>query len=392
MKQKHTLVPHVKPAAIKTFCTFAWLALLTVSSGYASDQLNQTEAPDGFYVGADTIPSYALPIVSNDGGPLTVQIHEDGDFIPKSFAISATDKIPGGYLVKIIGQSTNGMMDLPSIVIIAKHKAFFGYARRVSSSKTVALLLGNHEEAVAVASMLEKRFALPSVPIGLSVTNPTANEYTVQDLSPSTNWHWDQAIVDALLAYGSHTDDRSASLTSALAYSRLMSIARVNGMPESPSEFPLPNFEAGPGRPMPIHVNFYCINDHYPNYLLCQYDIDEKNYNQSDESGWFNAAIKQIRRSGPKKFPPIKWIAVVIDNRADWKGGGTFEQCYKLGAIFKASDVFDSSRKLSQLIADAKMDRHPFKYDPLQPTPGDEQRWLIVERHAAVNQTNTVSN
>jgi hypothetical protein len=281
---------------------------------------------------------------------------------------------------------------LPGIVIIANHKAYFGYARRVSSSNTVALLLGNREEAEAVNSMLEKRFALPPVPIGLSVTNPAANEYTVQDLSPSANWHWDQAMADALLAYGSHTDDRDAAISSALAYSRLMTIARVNRMPEPLSEFPLPNFEAGPGRPLPIHVNFYGINDHYPNYLLCQYDVDEKNYNQSDEPEWFNAALKQIRRSGPKIFPPIKWIAVIIDNRADWKGAGTFEQGYKVGAIFKASDVFDSSRKFSQSIADTDLDRHPFKYDQLQPTPGDEQRWLIVERHAATNSPTTGSN
>jgi hypothetical protein len=125
--------------------------------------------------------------------------------------------------------------------------------------------------------------------------------------------------------------------------------------------------------------------------MLCQYDVDEKNYNQSDEPEWFNAALKQIRHSGSKKFPPIKWIAIVIDNRADWKGAGTFDQCYKVGAIFKASDVFDSSHKVAQLIADAHMDRHPFKYDQLQPTPGDEQRWIIVEHHAATNHLSTSS-
>ena len=120
--------------SMKLLSTFALLALLTVSSGYAADQLNQTEAPDGFYVGADTAPSYALPIVSNGGDPVTVQIHEDGDFIPKHFSISATDKIPGGYLLKVDGQNANRMTDLPGIVIIANHKAYFGYARRVSSS------------------------------------------------------------------------------------------------------------------------------------------------------------------------------------------------------------------------------------------------------------------
>jgi hypothetical protein len=194
-------------------------------------------------------------------------------------------------------------------------------------------------------------------------------------------------MADALLAKANQDHDYGVIS----AYSKMMSIARVNGMPESPSEFPFPNVEGYALHPVPAYVNFYGINDRYPDYLLCEYDVDEKNYNQADETGWFNKALKQIRHFGPKKFPPLEWIAVVIDNRADWKGAGTFEQCYKVGAIFKASDVFDSSHKLSQLIADAGMDRHPFKYDQLQPTPGDQQRWLIVERHAATNHPPTNS-
>ena len=59
----------------------------------------------------------------------------------------------------------------------------------------------------------------------------------------------------------------------------------------------------------------------------------------------------------------------------------------KVGAIFKASDVFDSSHDLSQLVAHAEMDRHPFKYDTTQPTPGEQQRWVIVEQHATNNPT-----
>jgi hypothetical protein len=148
-----------------------------------------------------------------------------------------------------------------------------------------------------------------------------------------------------------------------------------SGSAVHPSRFTTSSFKALFTHYKRRGTKFYCINDYYPDYLLCQYDVDEKNYSQSDESGWFKAALKQIRHSGPKKFPPIKWIAIIINNRAEWNGASTFEKCYKAGAIFKASDVFDSSRKFSQLIADADMDRHPFKYDQLQPTPGDAQRW-----------------
>jgi hypothetical protein len=152
-----------------------------------------------------------------------------------------------------------------------------------------------------------------------------------------------------------------------------------------PSDWPFPNYQTGPGRPLPIHVNFYCINDHFPTYLLCEYDINEQNYSETNEPTWFKAALKQVRLSGLKKFPPLKWIAVIIINRAGWNGAGTFELAHKVGAIFKADDVFNSTRDLSQLVADAKMDRHPFKYDTQQPTPGEQQRWLIVEQHAATN-------
>ncbi len=149
----------------------------------------------------------------------------------------------------------------------------------------------------------------------------------------------------------------------------------------------LPNYQAGPLNPPPIHLNFYAINDHYQTYLLCQYDVDEKNYDQSGESGWFQAALKQIRKLGPTKFPPIRWVAVIICNRAEWKDVSTIDQAHKVGAIFKAGDVFDSSSNLSKLIAGAEMDRHPFKYDTSQPTPGEQQRWIIVERHATNNPT-----
>jgi hypothetical protein len=152
-----------------------------------------------------------------------------------------------------------------------------------------------------------------------------------------------------------------------------------------PSEWPFPNYQTGPGRPLPICVNFYCINDHYPTYLLCAYDVQETNYDQGNEPKWFKASLKQIRGSGPKQFPPIQWVAVMIVNRAERDN----EKCCKVAAIFKTDDVFDSSRDLSQMIANAPIDRQPFKNDSQQPTPGEQQRWMIVERHAATNNPTT---
>jgi hypothetical protein len=154
-----------------------------------------------------------------------------------------------------------------------------------------------------------------------------------------------------------------------------------------PSERPFPNYQTGPGRPLPNYLNFYTMDDHFPMYLQCEYAVEEKSYNPSDEKKWFKAALKQIRRSGPTNFPPVKWIAVAIRNVAEHKDASTFEPSFKVGAIFKASDVFDSSSDLSRLVAQAQMDRHPFKYDTSRPTPGEQQRWMIVEEHAANNPT-----
>jgi hypothetical protein len=184
----------------------------------------------------------------------------------------------------------------------------------------------------------------------------------------------------------SNETERAAALREAFQYAAKQAEDRAHGVPLPPSQFPFPNYDAGPLRPPPILVNVYCMNDHYPDYLLCQYDVDEKNYDRSNEPKSFKAALKQVRHSGPKEFPPIKWVAIIIYNRGDYKDENTtFEQCTKVGAIFKASDVFDSSHDLSQMIAAAAMDRHPFKYDTTQPTPGEQQRWIIVEQHAATN-------
>jgi hypothetical protein len=160
---------------------------------------------------------------------------------------------------------------------------------------------------------------------------------------------------------------------------------RLHGLPPPPSEFHFPNVEGYAHHPPPIKVNFYRIDDRFPVYLLCEYDVDEKHYSTNNEAGWFKASLKQIRHYGPEKFPPLKWIALIIVNDGEYKDVNTFESCRKVGAIFKADEVFDSSVSLSQLVAQADRNRHPFKYDTSQPTDGEEQRWIIVEHHAATN-------
>jgi hypothetical protein len=175
----------------------------------------------------------------------------------------------------------------------------------------------------------------------------------------------------------------------ALAYAEKVREERLGNPPTN--EVALPNPEGGPGMPFPIGVDFYETDPRYPEYLWCAYDVSEKHYDPSKEPQWFEAALLQVRAHGPKRFPPIKWVAVVIVNRAEHRGASTFEQCFKAGAIFRASEVFDSENDLRKTISRADVDRHPFRYDPQQPTPREQQRWVVVERHAATNHTATGS-
>ena len=151
---------------------------------------------------------------------------------------------------------------------------------------------------------------------------------------------------------------------------------------ESAPRIPLPNFVAGAGFPPPIGINFYEQRDYYPGFLLCTYDVEERRYDQSNEGGWFRAALLQIRGEGPDHFPPFKWVAVIIRNTEEQRRVG-FEQAHKVGAIFDLGKVFDPGVDPAQLVAQADLDRHPLRYDPRQPTPGEQQRWLIVERRLA---------
>jgi hypothetical protein len=185
--------------------------------------------------------------------------------------------------------------------------------------------------------------------------------------------------------------DRAAALDAALAYAAKQHDDIIRGAPLPPSRFPFPNAYGEPLHPSPDYVNFYVMYDHFPDYLLCQYDVSVKNYNQSNEPKWFKSSLEQTRRLGPEKFPPIKWVAVIICNETEWKDANTIDQAHKVGAIFKACDVFDSACDLSQLIVHADMDRHPLFFDPERPKlfPDEQHRWMIVERHAATNSTAT---
>jgi hypothetical protein len=151
------------------------------------------------------------------------------------------------------------------------------------------------------------------------------------------------------------------------------------------NEISLPNFNSGPGLPRPIGFNVYEIDKRFPAYLLCTYDVSENHYDSSNEAEWFRAALLQIRATGSQSFPPVKWVAIAIVNTAEHKGESTFEQSFKAGAIFKASDVFDLEHDLRKIISQTDVDRHPFKYESEQSTPREQQHWTIVEQHAVTN-------
>jgi hypothetical protein len=222
-----------------------------------------------------------------------------------------------------------------------------------------------------------------------SVSMPTTNEVvgatTNQILMQTNKWHWDQAKADALkqkIASEHNFDDINA-------YAEMMR-EKLDHQPPS-NEIPLPNFDAGPGIPLPTGMNFYQKDEHYQDYVICTYNVSENHYDRSNESEWFKAAILQIRGCGPDRFPPVKWFAIVIFNRGEFKDASTFEQCHKVGAVFKATEVFNPERDPLEMIAHAGKDLHPFSYDPQQPMSSQQQRWMIVERYAATNNPATGS-
>jgi hypothetical protein len=149
------------------------------------------------------------------------------------------------------------------------------------------------------------------------------------------------------------------------------------------NEIPLPNFEGRPGVSPPIGVNFYMVFKDYPDYLLCKYDVWEEHYDRTNEPAWFIAALGQIRDLGPNRFPPERYIAIAIFNRAEHRDEKSYAQAYKVAAIFDVNGVFDPSVDIGELMGRTRMDRQPFVYDPQQSTPSQQQRWVIVERHAA---------
>jgi hypothetical protein len=155
-------------------------------------------------------------------------------------------------------------------------------------------------------------------------------------------------------------------------------------------EVPLPNFESRAHLPKPLGINFYEKRDYYPGYLLCRYDVSENHYDTSNEPAWFEAALMQMRGNGRYNFPNVKWVAIIIVNNADSHGTNTFEYAHKTGAIFPFNDVFADNSNLRGVIAQALVDRHPFQFDTNRATPGEQNRWLIVERHMDANRTGPV--
>src|SRR5207237_4319939 len=116
---------------------------------------------------------------------------------------------------------------------------------------------------------------------------------------------------------------------------------------------------------------------YYPGCLLCTYDVSENHYDSSNESVWFEEAVLQVRSYGAQAFPPIKWVIVVIANRAEHKDAKTFAQSRKAGVVFDAKQVLKFDYDLEKCVTKAKADRHPFAYDPgHQP----DRRWLIAEK------------
>src|ERR1700683_744102 len=162
---------------MKPLCIVGLVILLTVLSGHSTLGGGKREAADWFSVGTNSPPSYTLQISPPKGTPgsgVTFHIRESNSFLPQRVVVSATNQIPGGYLVQVSGRGTEEMLDLSGIIIVANHSGYFGDGKRIGSSVTISLLLDNRDKAEAVASMIRTRYSLPfTAPVTSPVETPS---------------------------------------------------------------------------------------------------------------------------------------------------------------------------------------------------------------------------
>jgi hypothetical protein len=152
------------------FPSFGRVALVAVLTGCASpNEATQTEAPDGFYIGATgTAPGYTLEVVSpGGGGALAVRIQDYVGFVPQHVVVFDT---PDGYYVQVSGRATVEKWSDQGIIIVANHKPYFELSKsgqavsgsRFGLSAAISLVLRTRQEADAVATALRRRYSLSS--------------------------------------------------------------------------------------------------------------------------------------------------------------------------------------------------------------------------------------
>jgi hypothetical protein len=146
------------------------LALAAVLTGCASPkEATQTDAPDGFYIGATgTAPGYTLEVVPPSGGrALAFRIQDYVGFVPQHVVVFDT---PNGYYVQVSGRATVEKWLEQGIIIVANRKPYFELSKsgqavpgsRFGLSAAISLVLGTREEADAVATALRRRYSLSS--------------------------------------------------------------------------------------------------------------------------------------------------------------------------------------------------------------------------------------
>jgi hypothetical protein len=147
---------------MKPLCIFVLLSLLAVLSGCASSRVARTDAPDGFYVGTDsTVGSYVVRGFYPSDSPETLRIHEVSTFQPEHAVVAVSLQRSDWFDLVITGRAAESLPDTYNgIVVIAKHRAYFGISKRTGSSGTVKLLFETRKEVDTVASVLRTRYSL----------------------------------------------------------------------------------------------------------------------------------------------------------------------------------------------------------------------------------------
>lgn len=149
--------------------------------------------------------------------------------------------------------------------------------------------------------------------------------------------------------------------------------------------------------------NLYEFDFRYPDHGISIFVIDELPYRKEMNRKYLSYSINQCRESfgdayrlqsllrpamdgRPIPFS-IKFVVIIIQNRAEHQNTRSFEKSHKFGVVLPASEVFDTSKDTNSIAETCELDYFPISFSI--PTAEEEKngyspmshlRYLVIDR------------